>query len=106
MTKYILSMLLIAAFSTTTAVKATASNMMEIEIMDNDLNKVVITVNGSVLRVTGAEGMTLCIYNIAGGQPVMKTNIEGQDKSFDLNLPKGVYIVQVGNKATRKIVIR
>ena len=50
--------------------------------------------------------MTLCIYNIAGGQPVVKSKIDSQDKSFDLNLSKGVYIVQVGNKATRKIVIK
>lgn len=106
MIKYILFLFILAALSFTPSVEATASNMMEVELIDNDFAKVVITVNGSILRVTGAEGMTLCIYNIAGGQPVVKSKIDSQDKSFDLNLSKGVYIVQVGNKATRKIVIK
>ena len=106
MIKYILSLFILAALSFTPSVEATASNMMEVELIDNDFAKVVITVNGLTLRVTGAEGMTLCIYNIAGGQPVVKSKIDSQDKSFDLNLSKGVYIVQVGNKATRKIVIK
>ena len=106
MTKYILSMFLIAALSAATTVKAMASSMVEIELIDNDFNKVVITANGSVLRITGAEGLTMCVYNVAGGQPVMKSRIDSQDKSFELNLPKGVYIVQVGNKAARKIVVK
>lgn len=106
MTRYILSLFLFAAFSSAMPVEAMASSPMEMELNDNDFTKVVITVSGSVLRVTGAEGMTLCVYNVTGGQPVLKSKIEGQDKSFDLNLPKGVYIVQVGNKATRKIVVR
>lgn len=106
MTKYILSMSLLAALSMTIPVKAEASSMAEIEMIDNDFARVVISSNGSVLRVTGAEGMMLCVYNVAGGQPVMKSRIDSADKSFDLNLPKGVYIVQVGNKATRKIVVK
>ena len=99
-------MLLLAALSAATTVKAVACSMAEIELIDNDFSKVTISVSGSVLRITGAEGLTLCVFNVAGGQPVMKSRIDSQDKSLDLNLPKGVYIVQVGNKATRKIVIR
>ncbi len=107
MTKYILSLFLIVALATVSSVKAMANNMMEIELIDNnDFNQVCITVSGSTLRVTGAEGLTLCVYNVTGGQPVLKTKVDGVDKSYDLNLPKGVYIVQVGNKATRKIVIK
>lgn len=106
MTKYLLSLFLMATLASVSADKAMASNMMETEIIDNDFNKVAIVLNGSVLRVTGAEGMSLCIYNVAGGQPVMKAKVDSQDKSYELNLPKGVYIVQVGNKATRKIVVK
>lgn len=106
MTKYILSLFFIASLSTMTTVKAMASPMPETELADNDFVRVVISVNGSVLRITGAEGMTVCVYNIAGGQPVMKAKVDSQDKSYDLSLPKGVYIIQVGNKATRKIVVR
>lgn len=86
--------------------KTMASNMMMVEFVDNEFAKVGITANGSTLRVTGAEGLVLRIFNIAGGQPVMQTKIDSDDKTFDLNLPKGVYIVQVVNKATRKIVIK
>lgn len=106
MTKYLLSLFLIATLATVSTVKAMASSMVEIELIDNDFNKVVITLNGSVLRVIGAEGMNLFVYNVAGGQPVMKAKVDSPDKSYELNLPKGVYIVQVGNKATRKIVIK
>ena len=107
MVKYILSFFLFAAFVAIMPQKVSASRMAEIELIDNsDFNKVVIALNGSNLRVTGAEGMTLCIYNIAGGQPVVKVKIDSADKTYYLALPKGVYIVQVGNKATRKIVIK
>ena len=47
------------------------------------------------MRVTDAFGMTMSIYNLAGGAPVMSVKIDSQDKRFDLNLPKGIYIVKV-----------
>lgn len=106
MTKYILSIFTLVAVCVVAPMNAMASKMAEIELIENDFAKVVITVNGSVLRVTGAEGLTLCVYNVAGGQPVMRLKIDSQDKSVDLNVPKGVYIVQVGNKATRKVVVK
>lgn len=106
MTKYILSIFALVAVCVVAPMNAMASKMAEIELIENDFAKVAITVNGSVLRVTGAEGLTLCVYNVAGGQPVMRLKIDSQDKSVDLNVPKGVYIVQVGNKATRKVVVK
>ena len=55
MVKYILSLFLLTAFVATMPLKASASRMAEIELVDNnDFNKVVITLNGSNLRVTGA----------------------------------------------------
>ena len=106
MTKYILSIFALVALCVAAPTNVMASSMAEIELVDNDFTRVTIAINGSVLRVTGAEGLTLCVYNVAGGQPVMKQKIDSQDKSVDLNLPKGVYIVQVGNKATRKVVVK
>ena len=35
----------------------------------------------------------------------MKVKVDGPDKHYELNLPKGIYIVQVG-KVVRKIVIK
>lgn len=85
---------------------AEAVCLTEMDMIDNnDMSKITISVNESVLRVTGAAGMTMSVYNVTGGVPVMKVRIEGPDKRFDLNLPRGIYIVQVG-KAVRKIVIK
>jgi fructose-1,6-bisphosphatase len=76
-----------------------------IEVIENDFAAVNVTVsNESVLHVTGASGLQLCIYNVTG---VMVQNfvVDGADKSYNLNLPKGCYIVKVG-KVVRKISIR
>lgn len=80
---------------------ATAS----IEIVDNDFQSISISLNDeSVLRVTGAAGQVLSVYNITGVK-VLSIKVDGSDKSFNLNLPKGCYIVKVG-KVVRKISIK
>lgn len=74
------------------------------EIVNNDIQDVTISVSESVVRVVGANGMFLSVYNLAGVR-VMSIKVEGSDKRYDLNLPKGCYIVKVG-KVVRKISIR
>ena len=59
--------------------------------------------SGTTLRVTGASGYTLNVYSITGSR-VMCQKIDGDDKSWNLNLLHGVYIVKVGN-VVRKISI-
>lgn len=73
-------------------------------IIEQDNQKITVSVSGSVLRVTGADGEVLHIYNITGVR-VMSIKVDGYDKSYTLNLPKGCYIVKVG-KTVRKISIR
>ena len=75
-----------------------------IELIDNDYQNISISVNESVLHITGANGLVMQIYNVAGVR-VMSVKVEGPDKRFELNLPKGCYIVKVG-KVVRKISIR
>ena len=75
-----------------------------VEIIDNDIQTITISVTESTLHVVGANGQMLQIYNVAG-ICVMKIKVEGADKRYELNLPKGCYIVKVG-KVTRKISIR
>lgn len=85
---------------------ASVKAMTLIELIDNtDIETVEIAVKGSVVRITGAQGMELSVYSIAGGVPVVKTRIESNDWTCELSLHKGIYIVQVG-KVVRKIVIR
>ncbi|MGI6231288.1 MAG: T9SS type A sorting domain-containing protein [Prevotella sp.] len=93
-----LSMLLL--FNLTPAVHAVEA----VQIVDNSFQQITISLNNeSVLRVTGAAGEVLQIYNVAGVR-VLSVRIDSSDKSFNLNLPKGCYIVKVG-KVVRKISI-
>ena len=77
-----------------------------IEIIDTEMQQqtVTISVSESTLHVTGAAGQALYIYNVAGVR-VMSIKVDGPDKRYELNLPKGCYIVKVG-KTVRKISIR
>ncbi len=75
-----------------------------VEIIDNDFQTINVSLNEQTLRVTGANGQMLFIYNVAGVR-VMSVKVEGADKLIELNLPKGCYIVKVG-KVVRKISIK
>lgn len=106
MSRHILIILFLTIASVASPCQAKGRSMTETELADNaEFTKISITINESVLRVTGASGLMMSIYNIAGGMPVMKIRVEGADKRFDLNLPKGIYIVKVGD-AVRKIIIK
>ena len=72
--------------------------------METDFQQISISYANSILRVTGAEGEVLQIYNVAGVR-VMNVKVEGEDKRFELSLPKGCYIVKVG-KCVRKISVK
>ena len=75
-----------------------------VEVIDNDIQDITVSVSSSILHVTGASGQTLYIYNVAGVR-VMTIKVEGNDRHYDLNLPQGCYIVKVG-KTVRKISIK
>ncbi|MCD8290068.1 MAG: T9SS type A sorting domain-containing protein [Prevotella sp.] len=75
-----------------------------IEIIDNEYQEIMISVNASKLHVTGANGQTLYIYNVTG-VCVMSMKIDSADRYYDLSLSRGCYIVKVGN-TVRKISIK
>lgn len=102
MTKKILIISLAVLLLGNVSIMAESSN--SIEIVDNDFQNISISVNESTLRVVGASGQVLHIYNVAGVR-VMSIKVEGADKRYELNLPKGCYIIKVG-KTVRKISIR
>ncbi|MDD4534076.1 MAG: T9SS type A sorting domain-containing protein [Prevotella sp.] len=103
MAKKILSLLLLMVLFIGAPQIASASS--SIEIIENDFESITISVNEeSVLHVTGASGLVLFVYNVTGVQ-VMTIKVDGADKSYNLNLPKGCYIVKVG-KVVRKVSIR
>ncbi len=104
MTRYLLSLIVLMSAAMFMPQKASAAPMIEL-LEQADMQKVVITTSESTIHVSGGTGLTLLVYNIAGGAPVMKVKVDGPDKRYELNLPKGIYIVQVG-KVVRKIVIK
>ncbi|WP_274289263.1 T9SS type A sorting domain-containing protein [Prevotella corporis] len=103
MTKKIFT-LLIALITLSFVLPTTVRANTAIELIDQSFQGISISVYGSVLRVEGANDETMYIYNVTGVR-VMSVKVDGADKRYNLNLPKGCYIVKVG-KVTRKIVIR
>ena len=75
-----------------------------IEILENEPQTITINVRESAVQIAGANGETLYIYNVAGVR-IKSIKIDGDDKRFELNLPKGCYILKVG-KTVRKISVR
>lgn len=87
---------------------AAPTGLMAEEIMqgpETEANEISLVVAGVNVRVLGANGETLNVYNLAGVK-VASYNIDSSDKTVNLNkLGKGCYILKVGNIA-RKVSIR
>ena len=76
-----------------------------VEIIDQEIQVVtVVAEDDGTLRVTGANGQALHVYNVAGVL-VKSVKIDSADKRLELNLPKGCYIIKVG-KTVRKISVK
>ena len=102
MLKNILSIAFAAALFMTCPLPVQAGQSME--IIENDVQSVSISVSGTVLHVSGANGQVLKVYNVTG-VCLMSGRVDSQDKRYELNVPKCCYIVKVG-KTVRKISIR
>lgn len=95
----------IAVLLMSSPLQANAEPMVEIiENIDNDVLGITVSVEQSVIHVTGASGQLMQVYNVAG-VCVATIKVDGDDKRYDLNLTKGCYIVKVG-KVVRKVSIR
>ena len=77
---------------------------MEREEVETEISAVSLSVMGSKVRISGAEGETLEVYNLTGVR-VASIRIDSNDKALNLNLQRGCYILKVGN-TVRKISIR
>lgn len=75
-----------------------------IEVLEQNLPEISITLTQNNLHVTGANGQELKIYKVTG-VCVQSFKVEGNDKHYELNLPRGCYIVKVGD-VVRKVSIR
>ena len=104
MRKKIFTCVVVAILGMAVPIQIQARNTIEI-YEEQDFDDVNISVvNESTLHVTGASGQVLYVYNVAG-ICVKSFRVDSNDKRYELNLPKGCYIVKVG-KVVRKISIR
>lgn len=103
MIKHIFVTLLLALGVCGFATTASASGV-GIEIAETELQEIAVYVSGFKLHVVGASGLNLSIYNVTGVR-VLSLKVEGSDKSYELSLAKGCYIVKVGN-VVRKFSIK
>lgn len=100
--KKIIALCIVFAFTLSLPVVGRAYNA--VEIIEPEYQSVTISVNNSRLHVVGANNLVAEIYNVAGVR-IMSIRVEGNDKYYELNLPKGCYIVKVG-RVVRKISIQ
>ena len=78
-----------------------AMSMAAIEIIDQDAQATVISqTTNNTLHIVNANGDVVYICNVAG-KCIKTFKVEGPDRQYELNLPKGIYIVKVGNTARR-----
>ena len=74
------------------------------EGIETEIGAITMTVTGSQIRVTNASGQTLEIYNLTGVR-VATVRIDSDDKTLNINLPKGCYMIKIG-KVVRKVPLR
>jgi hypothetical protein len=85
-------------------VSASAAPNYEAGVLEyRDLEPSVTYAQG-ILYVNGGEGKTLEVISLTG-RKVMEEQIDSPAQKFELNIPKGCYIVKVGN-VVRKISVR
>ena len=71
---------------------------------DGDNDGVEAELTPITINIVGAAGKTLEIFNVAGVR-VATFKIDNDDKTLNLNLGKGCYILKAG-KVVRKVSIR
>lgn len=95
-------LLILAAFALTSS--GTCRAQEENEGPATELAAASIVVNGSTLSVRNANGSTLEVFSLTGAK-VAAIRIDSNEKTVNLSLKKGCYILKIG-KVVRKISIR
>lgn len=103
MRKTLLSIMTLAALLLGTPAAMHASTSA-VEMIDLDQQDITLTYNGGAMHITGANGLVVKVYNLAG-IAVKTFKVDGQDKRINLPLADGVYIIKVGPSYTRKITV-
>lgn len=92
----------VLCFLAAPAVYAEEPTEVSAEYCSNTTEPTIIA-KGQTLRIQNAQGEDLHVYNIIGVE-VFTAPVDSADKTFNLNLKRGCYIVKVG-KTARKITV-
>lgn len=104
MKKALLSIMTLAATMMMAAPAQGLAATGAVEMIDFDVQDISVTYANGVMHITGANGMVVKVYNLAG-IAVKSFMVEGQDKRISVPLSDGVYIIKVGPSFTRKITV-
>ncbi len=96
------AVLALALFVPTTA-NASVSKNYAAGILDFQDDEVSISYSQGSIYVSGGEGLTLEVISLTG-KKVFEQQIDNPSQKFELNIPKGCYIVKVG-KVVRKVSV-
>lgn len=77
---------------------------MELAAVEQADSQIGISISGSTVCITGAQGETLEVVSLTGRQ-IMAVKIDSPAQRVELNVPKGCYILKIG-KVVRKIQVR
>ena len=103
MTRRLHTLLLTAALtlSVPTVVTASSYALYGIEELDE---RVTVSVEQQTVIVNGAQGETLEVVSLTGKR-MLTVKIDSPAQRVELNIPKGCYILKVGN-VVRKITVK
>lgn len=94
-----------AAFLLLSTPAVAAPMVMEMGVAEQvDETAPTINVDGNTVSIIGASGMTLEVVSLTG-RAVASYKVESPAQRFELNLPKGCYILKVG-KTVRKVTVK
>ena len=96
MIKKLLVLFTILTLSMMAPATASANQMYVAGVMDFQSGDITVTCVERTLSITGAEGQTVQIVSLTG-RVVFESFIDSPAKKFELDIPKGCYIIKVGS---------
>ena len=98
MIRKLLSVITVCLLTLMAPAVVSAASVYEAGVMElMQDSEVKITCSQGVLYVTGGEGEKLEVISLTG-RKVVEEQIESPSEKFELNIPRGCYIVKVGNE--------
>ena len=92
MKKTILSIITLAAMMMMAAPSQVMAATNAVEMIDLDAQEISVTYANGVMHITGANGLVVKVYNLAG-IAVKSFMVECKDKRISMPLSDGVYIM-------------